>query len=139
MTTPFFSIIIPVYNVAGYLEKSISSIKNQSFSDFECILIDDGSTDNSPTICDELVKNDSRFHVIHKKNEGVAVARNIGIEKSSGEYILFLDSDDTFELNLLENIFNETKKEFYDIVVFGYKRIREDGSTTKKMHAENDV
>ena len=132
MYNPFFSIIVPVYNVQDYLKKCIQSLRDQTFSNFECILVDDGSTDNSPIICDEIIKNDSRFHVIHKPNEGVAIARNIGIEKSSGEYILFLDSDDTFELNLLENIVNETKKNSYDIIVFGYKRIREDGSIIKQ-------
>ena len=79
MYNPFFSIIVPVYNVQDYLKKCIQSLRDQTFSNFECILVDDGSTDNSPIICDEIIKNDSRFHVIHKPNEGVAIARNIGI------------------------------------------------------------
>lgn len=96
MTT---SIIIPIYNSEKHLEQCLESVCSQTYTDFECILIDDGSTDNSASICDHWAKKDERFRVIHKKNEGVSAARNDGIEKARGEYILFVDSDDWLEKN----------------------------------------
>lgn len=138
MTTPFFSIIIPVYNVAGYLEKSISSIKNQSFSDFECILIDDGSTDGSEKLCDKISLSDSRITVIHKENEGVAVARNTGITKANGKYIIFVDSDDTLEKDALSHIALKLKENTSDILVYGYRRVKENGEIIKESLPEQN-
>ncbi len=89
-----FSIIVPIYSVEKYLSKCIESVLNQSFNDFELILVDDGSPDNSGLICDEYAKKDNRIHVIHKKNGGVSDARNAGISIAKGEFIWFLDSDD---------------------------------------------
>lgn len=91
------SIIIPIYNAEKHLEQCLESVCSQTHTDFECILIDDGSTDKSARMCDEWVKKDERFRVIHKKNEGVSAARNDGIEKVRGEHILFVDSDDWLE------------------------------------------
>lgn len=91
---PKISIIIPVYNVEDYLEQCLDSILNETYSNYEIILVDDGSSDSSPAICDRYSKNYSNVDVIHKRNEGVSVARNVGIEKSKGEYIVFIDSDD---------------------------------------------
>ena len=88
------SIIVPVFNVRNYLSDCIDSIISQSYSDFECILIDDGSTDGSGAICDEYAKKDSRIRVFHKENGGVSSARNIGLDNASGEWIYFVDSDD---------------------------------------------
>ena len=88
------SVIIPVYNVEKYLDRCLTSVINQTYTKLEIILIDDGSTDNCPQICDEWAKNEQRIKVIHKKNEGVSSARNLGINMSSGEYISFIDSDD---------------------------------------------
>ncbi len=138
MSTPFFSIIIPVYNVKKYLEKCVQSVISQSFDDFEIILIDDGSTDGSEKFCDVLLQRDDRIKVIHKKNEGVAIARNTGIKKARGKYILFLDSDDTFSQSLLENINNKITKTKADIIVFGYKRITEDGEVLKESSPKED-
>lgn len=105
---PKLSVIIPVYNVENYLSKCIESVINQSFKDFELILINDGSTDRSGQICDEYLTKDKRIRVIHKNNEGVSKARNIGIDESKGEYLIFIDSDDWIEYNtfqcLIENI-----------------------------------
>lgn len=136
MNTPLFSIIVPVFNVKNYLEKCLNSLKEQSFSDYECIIIDDGSTDGSSELCDSLSSCDSRIKVIHKQNEGVAIARNVGIEKSCGKYILFLDSDDTLELDALFHIASELSKSNSDILVYGYKRISENGEIIKKSVPE---
>lgn len=100
------SIIVPVYNAECYIKKCISSILNQTFSDFELILVDDGSTDSSATICDESAQSDSRIKVFHQANSGVSAARNAGVEKSSGKYITFVDSDDEIDKNYLHILYN---------------------------------
>ena len=97
------SIIVPVYNVEEYLRECVDSVLNQTYSDVEVILVDDGSTDQSGNICDEYAEMDSRIKVIHKKNEGVSAARNTGIETASGERIIFVDSDDSIHPRLLES------------------------------------
>ena len=91
------SIIVPVYQIEKYIRKCIESIQSQTFSDFELILVDDGSKDASASICDEYAKKDNRIKVIHKKNEGVASARNEGIKLSKGKYVCFIDGDDWSE------------------------------------------
>ena len=91
---PKLSIIVPVYNVDKYLERCIRSILNQTYENFEIILVNDGSTDNSGIICENYSKVDSRIRVIHKKNEGVSSARNIGVDNAKGKYIGFIDPDD---------------------------------------------
>lgn len=93
---PTFSIIIPVYNVAPYLRECLDSVLAQTFSDWEAICVDDGSTDGSGAILDEYASKDSRFRVIHQQNAGVCAARNLGLSKVTGEWLLFLDSDDVF-------------------------------------------
>ena len=99
-----FSIIVPVYNVEPYLKRCINSILKQRLSDFECILIDDGSTDKSGEICDEYARLDPRIHVIHSENRGVSAARNLGLERASGEYIVFVDSDDWIGEKYLQDL-----------------------------------
>ena len=97
------TIIVPVYNVEKYLERCTQSLVNQTYQNIEIILVDDCSTDSSPEICDRLAQTDNRIKVIHKeKNEGLGFARNTGIENASGDYILFIDSDDYFDLNTCE-------------------------------------
>lgn len=118
------SVIIPVYNVEKYLEKCINSVLNQSYEDFEIILVDDGSTDNSGVICDKYSEI-KKVKVIHKENGGLADARNVGIDNSNGEYITFLDSDDYIKndyLNSLYSIAIETKS---DIVISKFKNFYE--------------
>ena len=117
---PKFSIIIPVYNVEKYLNQCVDSVLNQSFSDFEIILVDDGSPDNCPQICDEYAEKDNRVKVIHKENGGVSAARNSGIEISSGEFIWFVDSDDYIMENALTKI-SDRLSESTDI--FGFNRL----------------
>lgn len=104
------SIIIPIYNSEKYLAKCLNSVKNQSYEDFEVLLIDDGSTDNSAMICKEFINNDSRFVYYYKKNEGVSVARNFGINISKGKYIIFIDSDDVIAKDFLLDMIEETEK-----------------------------
>ncbi len=91
-----FSVIVPIYNVEKYLKTCVDSIINQSFKDIEIILVDDGSTDNSPAICDNYKENDSRITVIHQSNKGLSGARNTGVKAASGEFLIFIDSDDFY-------------------------------------------
>lgn len=98
------SIVVPVYNVALYLPMCIDSILRQSFSDFELLLIDDGSTDESGKICDRFAEGDNRITVVHQQNSGAASAKNVGIDMATGEYIAFIDSDDWVESNWLERV-----------------------------------
>jgi len=111
------SIVVPIYNTARYLRECIESIINQSFTNIEIILVNDGSTDNSLDICYEYKERDSRVIVINQKNSGVAVARNAGLKIATGEYIIFLDSDDIFSNNLLEKLYNQAEKTNADITI----------------------
>ncbi len=116
------SVIIPVYNTQNYIEKCIDSVLNQTLKEIEVILINDGSTDNSLEKI-EKYKKDKRIIIINKKNEGVSVARNIGLEKATGEYIYFIDSDDYLESNIvLEKIYLNSKNNNLDILIFDYYR-----------------
>ena len=101
-TSPKISIIVPVYKVEQYLRRCLDSIASQTFTDWECILIDDGSPDKSGVICDEYAKRDSRFRVIHQENKGVSAARNAGLDAAQGEWIGFVDSDDWVERDCYE-------------------------------------
>jgi glycosyltransferase involved in cell wall biosynthesis len=105
LNMPSISIIVPIYNVELYLVKCIESILTQSFTDFELILVNDGSKDNCGRICDEYTKKDNRIKVIHKKNGGLSDARNAGIQISSGQYIGFVDSDDWIEPEMFEKLY----------------------------------
>lgn len=113
---PKVSIIVPVYNTEEYLCECFDSIISQTFSDFEVIIVDDGSTDNSPSICDEYATKDYRFKVLHKKNEGVSVARNLGLDNATGKYIAFIDSDDLILPSMLEDLIKVAEHENADIV-----------------------
>lgn len=138
---PVISVIVPVYNVEKVLYHCIDSILNQLFSDFELILVDDGSTDNSGKICDEYSEKDNRILVIHKPNGGVSSARNAGIEAAQGEYICFVDSDDYLESNYLKELI-ETKRKHadYDNIWCGFQTVEDYfGKNKKIVIAENDV
>ena len=100
------SIIIPVYNSFQYLSRCIECVFRQTYTDWELILVDDGSTDGSGEICDKVAESSSQIHVIHQHNQGASVARKVGIEHSSGEYLTFVDSDDIVEEDYLERLFN---------------------------------
>lgn len=107
---PFFSIIAPVYNVQNYLDKCIESVNDQKFKDYELILIDDGSTDKSKAICDFYACKYQRIVCVHQENAGLSEARNTGIRKAKGEYIVFLDSDDMLSKNALHNLYEVIQK-----------------------------
>lgn len=117
---PLVSIIVPVYNVEQYLRTCIISIKSQSYVNWELILVDDGSPDNCPQICDEYAANDNRIHVIHKKNGGLSSARNAGLEIVTGDYIYFLDSDDFLHSNTFKDIIKIAQDMDADIVQHSY-------------------
>jgi len=132
---PQISIIVPVYNVESYLRKCIDSIIAQTFTDFECILIDDGSPDNCPVICDEYAAKDSRIIVIHQKNKGVSAARNAGLDIARGEWIGFVDSDDWCDPGMFEFLLENAVKHQADISMCGYRTITEEnkiGSISRK-------
>ena len=98
------SIIVPVYNVENYLEECLESIKNQTYTDIEVILVNDGSTDGSKEICKRYCELDSRFRLINQENQGQSVARNRGVAESTGEFIVFIDSDDIVKFDLLAQL-----------------------------------
>lgn len=110
------SIIIPVYNVEDYLSECVDSILNQTYENYEVLLIDDGSTDKSPQICDTYSEKNNKISVIHTRNRGLSAARNLGTEKAQGEYIFYLDSDDYVENNVLERMFKIVEQDNADIV-----------------------
>lgn len=122
---PQISIIIPVYNVEQYLRKCLDSILNQTFQDYEVICVNDGSTDNSLGILNDYASNDKRFIIISKDNEGVSVARNIGIEKAQGKYIQFVDGDDWLEPECLELTYNKIKDSDLDIIYYCHNNFKD--------------
>lgn len=124
-----FSIVVPVYNVnPAFLDQCINSILTQSFSDFEIILVDDGSTDTSGQLCDEFAAKDNRISVIHKQNGGVSSARNEGVSAAKGEWLLFCDADDTLQENCLELVFQTISDKNYDLYKFHYRILKRNGS-----------
>lgn len=112
------SVIVPIYNAEQTLRRCVDSILSQEFQDFELLLIDDGSKDESPSICDEYAKKDSRVQVFHKENGGVSSARNVGLDKAKGEWITFIDSDDEVSDDYLQDITEHSE----DIIIKGYKK-----------------
>ena len=117
---PEVSVIIPVYNTADYLRECVDSVISQTYKDLEILLIDDGSTDASPAICDEYAKKDNRVVVIHQKNGGRSVARNTGLDNAKGTYLLFVDSDDYITGNAVEKLVNAQKEKNADMVIFNF-------------------
>ena len=120
MNEPLVSIIVPVYNTEKYLDRCIKSIVNQSYKNLEIILVDDGSPDNCPQMCDEWAEKDNRIKVIHKLNDGLANARNTGIEACTGDYVMFTDSDDYIELDMVEFLLNLSVKYNADVSRCGF-------------------
>lgn len=118
--TTLISVIVPIYGVERYIDQCINSILNQTYRHFELILVDDGSKDKSPSICDEYAKKDMRIKVIHKENGGLVSARKAGLEISTGSYILNVDGDDFIENNMLEHMIQLAEKYDADVVVSGY-------------------
>lgn len=134
--SPQISIIVPVYNSAVHLLRCINSILQQSFADFELILIDDGSSDESASILDECAKKDARLVVVHKCNEGVSIARNCGIERARGKYITFVDSDDFIDQNVLSAAICMAQKTGASLVQWGLHKQKDDGTYEEKSFDE---
>lgn len=140
MVSDKISIIVPVYNVSEYLNRCLDSIAEQSYTNFEAILIDDKSTDNSFKICQEYAKKDKRFILIKNDiNKGLGLTRNEGLKKASGTYVVFVDSDDYIEKNMLENLYNVVVKTKADTVIAGYKRCRAGRETIEKNRYQGQV
>lgn len=125
------SVIVPIYKVEQYLHRCVDSILNQTYKHLEIILVDDGSPDGCPIICDEYAKKDSRVKVIHQENTGVSAARNVGLDIAKGDYITFVDSDDWLDLDTYEKIVSIGLKA--DIVLFNYVEEYEDRSVERKI------
>lgn len=135
MTDPKISIIVPVYNAEKYLNRCLDSIVNQKFIDWECVLIDDGSSDNSGIICDDYAQKDKRFKTIHKRNEGPSIARNEGIKNAIGKYLCFIDSDDWVDSLYLQQLFENAIENEPALIISGF--IKEDiKGPSKHEHKE---
>lgn len=124
---PIISIIVPVYKVENYLQKCIDSILAQTFRDFELILVDDGSPDRCPELCDAAAEKDSRIRVIHQKNGGLSAARNAGLDAARGGWIAFVDSDDAIEPEMYEALHDSAVKENADVAVCNFQLLDETG------------
>lgn len=124
------SIIIPIYNAEKTIKRMLDSLQVQTMPDFEVIMVDDGSTDNSSVICDEYAKKDSRFKVIHQINTGVALARKKGIEAACGEYSIHADADDWVEATMLEDLYIKATKDDSEIVICDYFNTSSEGKST---------
>lgn len=133
MEKPLISVIIPVYNVEKYIHKCVDSVLNQTYRNLEIILVDDGSPDNCPQICDEYAQRDSRVMVVHKENEGVSIARNFAMSKMQGEYLMFVDSDDWIDLDTCEIAMKNILKNSCDVVMWSYVREFENKSLIKNI------
>mgnify|MGYP002711065744 FL=1 len=130
MNNSIISILIPVYNVERYLPRCIESVLSQDFQDWEMILVDDGSPDKCPQICDEYSQKDLRIKVLHKKNGGLVSARQAGYLLAKGKYILHLDSDDWLMPHAIATLYNYAEQGDYDIVRGCNRRVYDDGSFT---------
>lgn len=134
MKKELISVIVPIYNVEKYLSKCINSILEQTYKNLEIILIDDGSDDSSPQICDKYSKKDKRIKVIHKENKGVSSSRNKGLELSTGKYIVFVDSDDYIDKQMIEKLYNNLIENKADISVCNhYYNYQKDTFELKKF------
>lgn len=131
---PLVTVIVPVYKVEKYLGKCVDSILNQTYSNLEIILVDDGSPDNCGALCDNYAIKDKRVIVIHQENKGLSEARNAAIDIASGEYITFVDSDDWIDLNFIEYLSNLLIKEKAQIAVTSLINVFEDGTTQKNTN-----
>lgn len=118
---PLISVIIPVFNVEEYLQRCLNSIVSQTYGNFEAILIDDGSSDNSPQLCDDYKERDCRFQVIHQSNQGLSAARNIGLDIAKGDFVTFVDSDDWISTDYLSELYSLAKSTQADIAIANHQ------------------
>ena len=127
MNKTLVTVVLPIYNVEKYLDRCMESIVNQTYTNLEILMIDDGSPDRCPAMCDKWAQKDNRIRVIHKKNAGLGEARNTGIENATGDYICFFDSDDYVRLDTIELLVKQICKEHADLAVFGCSTVSADG------------
>lgn len=137
MEKDLISVILPVYNVEKYLKQCVESIQAQTYSNLEIILVDDGSTDNSGKICDELANKDARIRVIHKVNGGTAVARNAGVDAANGEYVGFVDSDDYIYPDMYRRLYESIKKYDTRLAICNGVNFYEEDHLTEKIIVSN--
>ena len=130
---PAVSVVIPVYNSEKYVEKCIQSVMAQTLPDLEIIIINDGSTDESGRILRELTQKDSRIVLLEQANQGVAAARNQGVEKATGKYITFVDGDDYLQEDYIELMYNLAEKETLDMVICGLTYVDEGGKELNRV------
>lgn len=135
---PLISIIVPVYNVLPYLCEALDSVLHQTYHHLEIIIVDDGSTDGSGSVCDEYL-SDPRVQVIHQENRGLSVARNTGLDRANGQYIVFLDPDDAFRPEMIEQLLKALMQQSADLAVCGYDTYETDsslgeGEKTESIH-----
>lgn len=126
-----FSVVLSIYNVEKYLNRCLDSVINQTYKNLEIILVDDGSPDNCPQICDDLAKEDSRIKVIHKENAGLGEARNSGLDVATGDFVAFFDSDDYIDKKLFEELYRVIINENPDLIEFGHHDVDRQGNITK--------
>lgn len=126
------TVVVPVYNTEKYLEQCVLSIMEQTYSAIEILLVDDGSTDGSPQLCDDIAKRDERIKVIHKENGGAATARNLGIDEAKGEYVMFVDSDDWIDKDTVGSLVGRADENQLDVIRFNYVREFENRKLVKK-------
>ncbi|AGS61648.1 TPA: glycosyltransferase family 2 protein [Proteus mirabilis] len=136
-----FSIIVPIFNAQEFILDTLSSISNQTYKNFEVLLVDDGSTDNTREIISEFTQNDHRFKILYQNNSGPNIARNYAMKFSTGEYFVYLDSDDIFLNNLLYTLHAEISKKKYDIINFGYefKNFVENKTISKSNYKRHEL
>ena len=138
-TNGLISVIVPVYNVEKYLANCLDSIINQTYKNLEILLIDDGSTDNSGKICDDYAKKDNRIKVIHKENGGLSSARNIGINNANGNYLSFIDSDDTINHEMMNNMLDSINKNNTDMAICKLNIIKDEVKTNEKIDINEKI
>ena len=137
---PKISVIVPIYKVEKYIHRCVDSILNQTFQDFEMILVDDGSPDNCGAICDEYAGKDSRVRVIHQTNHGLAAARNAGLDIARGEWVLFCDSDDCYNQNVLSEYLNSLNQKSHDtLYCFNFYNVWPDGIEKNVRYPQADI
>lgn len=137
--TDLISVIVPVYKVEQYLDQCVQSIVDQTYKNLEIILVDDGSPDNCPAMCDAWAEKDNRIKVIHKKNGGLSDARNAGMEIATGDFIAFIDSDDYIRLDMLELLYSSIITNNSDISACGIEMVYDNGAASQKMTSNQNI
>lgn len=146
MDQPKVTVVLPIYNVEKYLDRCVESVTSQTYGNLEIILVDDGSPDGCPAMCDNWAKRDHRIKVVHKANAGLGMARNTGLDNATGEYIFFFDSDDYVSPAIVEKCVGSAEENSSDAVIFGYCNAYEDGreekiplKLTKKLFQDGEI